>query len=436
MMNHARAFILYPMAEGILRRDIRSKLSALRELQSQSLETRRELQKQQLVKIVAHAGAHVPYYRDLFRSIGFSPERVEASTDYLQEIPPLTKDILREQGERMLDERLKPSDLKQRQTNGSTGLCTTIWYDQDSLDLTAAVNLLASEFSDCDLTKTKVHLGSEFFDSPNAKEALVEKFRAWSLNRVNMRTHSFDKANLDKLLNDLGRAKAHAVYGHPSTIYLLALHARGLGRDVRGLFKVFQSTGESLEAAKLKVIEESFSCRVYNRYGNAEFGAIAQSRGTFDELEMIEGIVYPESHSLGNGLEEIVLTGLTNKAMPLIRYRTGDVGEIITRDGRQHIKQLTGRVHDVVELNGQPYPTHYIRHILDRLGGTDEFQIVQRPASGVTTLKIVPNQAFNRQQVETRLNELFGGALKVETVGFEGLVMQGWRDKFRYVVAR
>jgi len=436
VLNSARAFILYPVAEGLLKRDIRSKLKALRAFQQQSPEERRLRQKQQLANIVAHAGAHVPYYRDLFRSIGFSPERLEVSSDYLQEIPPLTKDILREQGVRMVDERLDANSLKVRQTNGSTGLCTTIWYDQESLDWTAAVNLFASELSDSDLAKTKVHLGSEFFDSPSAKEALVEKIRAWSLNRVVIRTHAFDKANLDKLLQQLRRAKPHAVYAHPSAIYLLALHARDTGHNVRGLFSVFQSAGESLEAAKLRVIEETFSCRVFNRYGNAEFGALAQSSGAYDELEIIEGIVYPESHSLGNGLDEIVLTGLANTSMPLIRYRTGDVGSVITKNGRQMIKQLTGRVHDIVELNGQPYPTHYIRDILERLGGTDEFQIVQRPASNVAMLKIVPNQKFNRPQVESRINELFGSALKVETIGFDGLIMQGWRDKFRYVVRR
>ncbi|RYZ77179.1 MAG: phenylacetate--CoA ligase family protein, partial [Proteobacteria bacterium] len=149
MLKLARTLILYPLAEYCLGRDIRSKLKNLREFESQTPEERSLRIKRDLFAAIDNAGKFVPYYRDLFRNIGFQPDRLLRSTEYLQEIPLLDKEILRQQGIRMLDERFVNSALHTRETNGSTGLTTTVWYDQISLDWTAAANLFASEITGC-----------------------------------------------------------------------------------------------------------------------------------------------------------------------------------------------------------------------------------------------------------------------------------------------
>lgn len=434
MLNYAKPFILYPLAEKYLGRDIRSKVKALKHLEAQSPDERAIHQRKRLAEVVASAGAHVPYYRDLFRTIGFHPERLETSIQYLQEIPLLTKDILREQGSRMLHEGFRESELHRRRTNGSTGLVTNVWYDQDSLDWTAAVSRVASERTGQSKTTTSVHLSSRFFEKLPAREAIVEQVRSWALNRTNVSVLSLDPSGLDDILKQLRALRPFAVQGHPSSLYFLALHAKETGVDARGLFQVFESTGESIDRAKAAVIESVFGCRIFNRYGNAEFGVVALSRaGRIDELEIIDSVVYPESHSLGNGLEELIFTGLMNTAMPLIRYRTGDVGEVATGpNGGQLIRRLTGRVHDIFEFNGQRYPTHFLKEILERVGGVDEFQIVQRESSSV--LKVVPNHHYRGDMAEAKIREHFGPALRIETTTLDGLILQGWRDKFRYLV--
>lgn len=434
MLNYAKAYLLYPAAERYLKRDIRSKLVQLRHEHSLSPEERARRQQRQLHEVLGVAKANVPYYRDLFQRIGFDPENVLKSIDYLQEIPLLTKDILREQGTRLINERSLGKMLHERRTNGSTGLVTTVWYDQDSLDWTAAVNLFASEVCGRQQTHTEVHLSSQFLEPIPLKARAIEQVKCWSLNRVNVHTHSFDDTGLAELLSDLRKARAYSVQGHPSTMYFLAVYVRRQGLDAKGLFEAFESTGESLESAKVQLIEETFGCRVYNRYGNAEFGVVAHSNENIDRLEVFDFIAIPESHSLGNGLEEIILTGLTNFAMPLIRYKTGDVGEVTRENGRSYISRLTGRVHDLVEINGRPYPTHFIKDVLERMGGLDEFQIVARNSDPVKTLKIVPNQFMNRAQVEQQVKDMFGSGLRVEYTNFDGLILQGWRDKFRYLV--
>lgn len=434
MLNYAKAYILYPAAETYLKRNIRSKLSELRELHHKPTAERLAYQQKKLHQVLLNAQQNVPYYRDLFATIGFDPSKILRSLSYLQEIPVLTKDILREQGARLLNDKIPHNQIHVRSTNGSTGLVTTVWYDHEGLDWTAAVNLFASELSGRKHVDTEVHLSSKFHDASSRKELWIEQVKCWSLNRVNVHTHTFDDQGLAKLYADLKRARPYSIQGHPSTLYFLALYVRKKGIPAKGLFKAFQSTGESLDKSKFELIQEVFGCQINNRYGNAEFGVVACSRGDFNELEVLDSIVFPESHSLGNGLEELVLTGLTNQAMPLIRYKTGDVGEVSFKNGHYVISRLVGRVHDLVELNGQTYPTHYIKDILERMGGLDEFQIVQNGSSDYKVLKIVPNQFCDRARIETRVKELFGEALRIEYTGFDGLILQGWRDKFRYLV--
>src|SRR2546422_7938101 len=73
----------------------------------------------------------------------------------------------------------------------------------------------------------------------------------------------------------------------------------------------------------------SFGCRVHDSYGSAEMVALVTEcdRGRLHvspEVGVVE--VLRDGRPVGPGeAGELVCTGLLNEAMPLIRYRTGDV---------------------------------------------------------------------------------------------------------------
>ena len=145
-------------------------------------------------------------------------------------------------------------------------------------------------------------------------------------------------------------------------------------------------------------------------------------------------MIYAESHSLGNGLDELVLTGLTNFSMPLIRYKTGDVGHVLNKNSDSLIHNLNGRFHDVIQIGNNSYPSHFIKDVLENIGGVDEFQIVQKKETNELTLKLVPSNECNKVAIENAIEKNCGLQMKIEWISFEGLIMQGWRDKFKYVV--
>jgi phenylacetate-coenzyme A ligase PaaK-like adenylate-forming protein len=86
--------------------------------------------------------------------------------------------------------------------------------------------------------------------------------------------------------------------------------------------------------AVVAAIEQAWDCRVYNHYGTTEMGlgggvdCAAHAGLHLREADLLFEIVDPVSGAtLAAGEEgEIVFTTLTREAMPLVRYRTGDLG--------------------------------------------------------------------------------------------------------------
>jgi phenylacetate-CoA ligase len=430
------SYLLYPLVEQQQQRQILPKLEIIRDFAQLSLEAREQANRQRLYEVVAAAAQSVPYYRDLFRSLGFEPERLRDDSRYLKDLPYLTKDIIREQGDRLLSDRLEKAQLHVRKTGGSTGPSANIYYDQEGLDWTAAANLFVLEWTGKKRYTKEAHLSSEFPEQLPRRDQLREAIKCLALNRVNITTASFEPDALSDILKQLRQARPYSIQGHPSTLYTLALHAKKQGFAwASRLFQVFESTGEVLELKQRQTIEQVFQCRVYNRYGNAEFGVVAHTEHPQSaNLKILDYIVWPEARATEDGLNEMVFTGLTNLAMPLIRYRTGDLGDLIQVDGEFHITNIVGRVHDLVTIGDRYYPTHYIQDLLDRLGGIDEFQLEQVTPERCL-LRLVLQPGADATGIHQRVSAWWGDNVAIETVAFDDLKRVGWRAKFRHLVS-
>ncbi|MGD9723329.1 MAG: hypothetical protein AB7O59_18150 [Pirellulales bacterium] len=433
MFGHLSARVLYPLAERRLGRQIRAKADVIRRQMSASFVERRAWAASQLAAQLEHAAEAVPYYRDLFRQIRFDPRKLAADVAYLQDIPYLTKDIIREQGYRLVSQRFEPAALHVRHSGGSTGPATKIYYSQEALDWTAAVNLVSVEWSGRYPHMREMHLSSRFPEQFPWRDRLREHVKCLVLNRINLATDCFDPPALEQAWRRIRRTRPYMLQGHPSTVYAIALHVRQKRARARGAFAVFESTGEVLDEKKRETIEATFGCRVIDRYGDAEFGVLAHERlnDACPRLRVLDCIAWPETAER-EGRSELVFSGLRNDAMPLVRYRTGDLGQLEFTDDGFHLRNVVGRVHDVVQIAGHTYPTHYLQDLLDRIGGIDEFQVVVQ--NEVSLLRLVVPDESRRENVAKRLESWWGGAVRVEFTDFSGLVRRGWRSKFHHLV--
>ncbi len=432
LLRWLKGHALYPACEAWEGRDIRAKLRVLRQTMAVPFAQRRSARLARLATVVARAGATVPYYRDLFRSLAFDPSRLTEDGRWLADLPPLTKAIVLEQGERMLSDDARSNRLFERKTGGSTGPAALFYYSAEALDWSAAAHLLAYEWTGKRRHHTEAHLSSRFPERFPLRDRLREWVKCQALNRTNLATDAFSAEGLERAWRILRRARPALLQGHPSTVYALALHLRASGRDGRGVIQRFQSTGEVLDGRKRQVIAETLGCAVFNSYGNAEVGVIAQQIQPCAEagLKVLDAMVWPETGDGG----QLLVSSLTNPAMPLLRYATGDLATLEEDDDGFFLTNIQGRVHDIVTIAGVPHPTHYLQDLLDRLGGIDEFQVAERDKA-VPLLRLAVPDRDRRPGLEARLHGWWGNAVEIAFVDLADLRRVGDRGKFRYKVS-
>jgi phenylacetate-CoA ligase len=427
------AEIVYPFAERYVGRDISSKVGVLTHRYTLAPDVRARLRIFELIETLEYARTHVPYYRELLS--GLNPTDLERKPELIAEIPILTKEIILGQGDRMISDELRGQFLHERKTGGSTGKAVALFYSQEDLDWTAAVNLSLSQFTGRKMSDREIHLSADFDDKTTFINRVYSLVKSIAMNRRNIFVRDIAPQALSRLLDQLHGSGADLIQSHPSTMFALAEFVSSSKPRKKTLFRRFESTGEMLTPLQERRIRETLGCRVFNRYGSAEFGVVAHSSVDPFVLHLIDAVAHPES-VFRNGVNELVLTGLRRKAMPLIRYATGDCASIRTGASGVELFQMEGRVHESVKVKGRPVLTHYLQDVLDRCGAHLEFQLLYE--EGTAELKkilIVPRGgAPEKQRVELEVEKHLGARIPVTYTGFEGLVKVGSREKFRRAV--
>lgn len=434
MINYLKAYALYPLTEKHQKRDIRSKLKYIENFEGLNFDKRKALQEEKLIQTLQLCHKFVPYYRELYSQIDFNPLDLRGNIKYLNQLPYITKDTINEQGERLLNEALLKNLKHSRKTGGSTGISTIIQYSNQALDWTAAANLYAVELTSRKHHQSECHISAHFTEVPHWKDKWREKIKCWAMNRNNAYISSFNDENLEQLWKQLENIKPVLLQGHPSTLFALAVYIEKKKINTNGIIKFFESTGEMIDSKKIEFIEKIMNLKIFNRFGNAEFGVFAHSEKNPLEMKIFDSIVYPEELTLGNGQNELILTGLTNDLMPLIRYKTGDLASIKSTNEGRFLNNVVGRMHDCVTVNNQSLPTHYIQDIIDhKVGGIIEFQISLKK-DHKPSLNLVLGPDSSKEHIINRINQYFPDGFNVNFISLDSLSRVGWRGKFRYVI--
>ncbi len=428
-IRYFSAYVLYPILEKKSKRQIAPKLIELKRFDRLPIEDQRRVQREELFKILSSCRAHVPYYQDLFQKHSFDENKVLKDARYVQDLPVLTKQIVRDNIDRI---RL-PQAGHPRKTGGSTGQSVFFYYDNEGLDWTAAVNLMAYEMAGNFPHKRDAHISSELdFEIPPFKDRLLDGVKLFSQNRSRLMIRSFSDHDLKKSFESLKSIKPFMLQGHPSSGYALANYIQRKGLKQKRYCRVFEPSGEMLTPKMVETMEKYLGCKVVNRYGNAEFGVMAHTRpqDPYTKLKVFDRAFYFEETEA----QSLIGTGLTNFSMPLIRYNTGDVGTVKIESDGTFIHNLQGRIHDSVNIAGEDYMSHFIMDYLDhRIRGTREFQIVVEDGKN-PTLNIVAENESDQDRIRNELIKRWPSGLDIAFIGYEDLKKVGWQQKFRHVI--
>ncbi|HEY1376890.1 MAG TPA: phenylacetate--CoA ligase family protein [Gemmataceae bacterium] len=340
-----------------------------------------------LRRVLQHAATTVPYYRDLFGRYAFQPDDVY-SVDDLQSLPLLTKTAIRERGPELLSDSYRGRPLTRKTTSGSTGVPLEVQLDAGGLSWKRACTLRADEWSGWQ----RGGRVAKVWGNPEYRRHGV---KGWLRNRLYERAIHLDTLDMTpdavrRFVAQLNRTRPELLFGHAHSVYLLAdfIDRHGLkAHRPAGII----TTAMVLHEWQRRRIEATFACPVTNRYGCEEVSLIACECERHAGLHVNADSVLVEIVRDGKPAEpgtpgSIVVTDLSNFAMPLVRYLIGDVGVLADRAcecgrGFPLLESIEGREADyVVTADGR---------LISGISLTENFAVL---VPGVAQIQIVQEQ--------------------------------------------
>jgi phenylacetate-CoA ligase len=387
----------------------------------------RALQERKLRRLVRHAYRHVPYYRSLLDDAGVGPGDIGGLEDLVR-VPITTKLAQRDAPRESLISRAANRDeLRSEHSSGSTGTPFRVVYDRRSAGVRSAMffrGLHAAGYR------------------PGQRLLLVTGDREGRRSRSWMRwRYASIEAPPAMLLRQLREFAPHVLYGCVTPLRLLAEELAAAGPSVRAPRAVV-TTAETLDLATRRFLERAFRCRVFDFYGLSEMGLVAWECDRHGGYHVSEDTVLVEAvPDASNGrASRLVMTNLESTAMPFIRFDTGDLGVLGSRErcscGRTllRLRRVEGRVVDCLQLAGGRRVTPYaLTCLLERIPGMRRFQVVQRGIRQVTVRYEPINGTQVREEgIHAALRSVLGGEIHVSVESKDSLDPEPGR-KFRVV---
>ncbi|MGI8468315.1 MAG: hypothetical protein ACR2N3_07670 [Pyrinomonadaceae bacterium] len=354
-----------------------------------------------LRRALRRAAAETDYYAELFRQIGFDAKSDFSFKDF-SKLPILERENIAEAKEKIITKKIPREKLLKDSTGGSTGEPTEIFLGAEELGWKeSGIEFAFEKIGVSTGAKTAFFWGHHL--DPRAADNFRQRLRSLMTNTRYFDCFRLSPEILRKYHEEFERFSPDCIVAYSSALAELAEFLRENKIRPRNYPKICFVTGaEKLYDEHRKIIEEVFGKPVHERYGGRDFGAIGiqtNPRESLDyEIDWAWGLVEPETDAEN---APILVTKFHADGMPLIRYRTGDVGRFPAGSRAGHpafiLREVTGRELDRIWLknenwvSGAEFP-HLLKSFAVR-----EYMLIQAEDYSVT-LEIVPKKEFDETQ--------------------------------------
>lgn len=205
---------------------------------------------------------------------------------------------------------------------------------------------------------------------------------------------------------------------------------------------------ETFSESMKRKLEQQLGIEVFDIYGMTETGGVGtlgmdccahDGIHVWEDHYFIE-ILQPGGETpIADGQEgELVITSLTRQALPVIRFRTGDLTRILSRQtcscGRTHLRiaPITGRTDDMLIVKGVNFFPKQVEQALMQIPGVgSNYQIIIEEINGVRDVSIHVEAApsVTGYMVEKVLKETLGFSPKGDVYPIGGLPRQEGKAK-------
>lgn len=392
----------------------------------------RQLQLERLQATINRCYKNVPFYRRRLEALGMEPEDFQ-SLDDVRQLPFTTKQDLRDSYPYDLVALPLREVVRFHLSSGTTGSPTVIAYTANDLahwtELVAR-NLVAGEITREDVVQ--IFFGYGLFSGGFGLHQGAEAIGASVL--------PVSEAELPQQVKIMQDFRSTALIGMPSYALAIAEAMEAAGVDANSLsLRVGLFGAEPWSEERRQAIEERLHIRAYDIYGLSEMGGpgvsgecpercglhLAEDHYLVEVVNPVTGEPVPEGQE-----GELVFTTLTKEALPLLRYRSGDLSALDRAPcacGRTlaRMRRVCRRTDDIVIIHGInvfpadvaavlanfPQVSEHFQLVVESVGVLDELNVRVELAglpSDITTglLRI-------REQIARRLSQVVGFEVKV-----------------------
>jgi phenylacetate-CoA ligase len=333
-----------------------------------------------------HRDAIVAAARDVPAYAGIDWQQAE----YWRDIPLLSKQELRARAKDYVSRRYDKPQLWHRDTSGTSGPPLPIWYAPE----------YAFEFylfAECKVAWVADAWTPEMMARPVLSAALVDKKSLSNLvwmcpddsRGLTIRT-VYDERSPgapDALIELLAKHRPAILSLKPNILGSITSGADQRRDIAADYLELVISGGAILTDDVRRSAQQALGAAVYDVYGLTEIGSVASECKCQQGLHVFENDVIAEVLTADGSLQrtgsgELVLSSVSNDAMPLLRYRTGDVAEL-TREtcacGRPGLRivNFVGRaIRNYLLADGSEFAPTNFNELFKRFP-IREFQITQ-----------------------------------------------------------
>ena len=419
-------------------------ISELEKSQWFSLRKFKEIQINRLKEMIEHAYYNVPYYQELFNRLKILPEHIQTIED-LKRLPVVDKYTVKRHSEQFLATNMNKKRLIRIHTGGTTGTPLTIYLTKNAMRRLFA-------WSEARVKNwTGVKSGDKLASFLHSGEVLVPlnqkkpPFWRWNkaYNQLLFSVFHMSEDNLKYYVKKFNGFRPQIVQGYVTAVYTFARYILNHQLQIFSPKGVLLSS-ETLFAHQRRVIESAFHSKVYNSYSGGECVAFITEceRGRL-HLSPEYGVIELRKIRDGDDRYEIIGTNLFNFAMPLIRYKTGDIVTLSQEKkclcGRELplVKSVEGRSDAmVVTPEGHWVSPSSLAMAFQTARNIKESQIIQLSRNKIIA-KIVKEEKFSKRDLNYilhRLNERVGKNMTIE-IEFVDHIEKTKAGKFRFVIS-
>ncbi len=427
--------VVFPLIEWGKGKRTHARLREIEDTQWLAPGALRDLQLQRLRRHLEVAYRDVPYYTRLLDAHGLEPRHVQSFADFAR-IPHLTKDAIRQHFDD-LQPRQKGRRVIRMSTGGSTGAPVTVLADTERTAFADAARLRTHRWFGVDMGAREIVLWASAIEL--TRQDWLRAIRDRLINSRLLSAFDLGEAALARYAATLDRYRPEKLFGYASALHRFASYLQGTGwRSQAGWPRAVFATAEPLYEFQRATIEAVFGCPVSVEYGSRDAGLMATECPAGGLHVAAEGM-YVEVSDSG----EIIVTNMDTFAMPIIRYRTGDVGAFEATPcpcgrGLPRLRGVEGRQTDfLVTAGGKVMHALAVIYVLREVSSIREFQVVQDDIDHLT-VSVIPDNGFSastRAVITSKLARLFDGQVTVNIV-LTDTIARPPSGKHRYVISK